>query len=154
MNARFHCMFWKPDGVCSGIYCDATEKFQPIKPWKDSFFPQGDKYSGRPITPLPVVLNNDLSRLESSTHCLKTLKDIENLKKITEQRDQWRILCRCSLAAMMRNGDKSVSQAFEVRYQHQYQNKNVLFKIGLMVTKCMFDSKVIEQCRARRLTRL
>ena len=54
---------------------------------------QGDKYRGRPITTLPVVLNNDLSRLESSTYCLKTFKDIENLKKIAEQRDQWRILC-------------------------------------------------------------
>ena len=45
------------------------------------FVPQGDKYRGRPITTLPVVLNNDLSRLESSTYCLKTFKDIENLKK-------------------------------------------------------------------------
>ena len=60
------------------------------------FVPQGDKYRGRPITTLLVVLNNDLSRLESSTYssyCLKTFKDIENLKKIAEQRDQWRILC-------------------------------------------------------------
>ena len=57
------------------------------------FVPQGDKYRGRPITTLPVVLNNDLSRLESSTYCLKTFKDIKNLKKIAEQRDQWRILC-------------------------------------------------------------
>ena len=40
-----------------------------------------------------VVLNNDLSRLESNTYGLKTFKDIENLKKIAEQRDQWRILC-------------------------------------------------------------
>ncbi|KAK3789268.1 hypothetical protein RRG08_001658 [Elysia crispata] len=36
---------------------------------------------------------NDLSRLESNTYGLKTFKDIENLKKIAEQRDQWRILC-------------------------------------------------------------
>ncbi|GFR99437.1 very-long-chain enoyl-CoA reductase [Elysia marginata] len=57
------------------------------------FVPQGDKYRGRPITTLPVVLNNDLSLLESSTYCLKTFKDIENLKKMAEQRDQWRILC-------------------------------------------------------------
>ena len=86
MNARFHYIFWKTDGVCSGIYCDATEKSEPIKPWKDYL-------SRRPITTLPMVLNNDLSRLESSTYCLKTLKNIENLKKIAEQRDQWRILC-------------------------------------------------------------
>ena len=57
------------------------------------FIPQGDKYRGRPITTLPVVLNNDLSRLESNTYGLKTFKDIENLKKIAEQRDQWSILC-------------------------------------------------------------
>ena len=57
------------------------------------FIPQGDKYRGRPITTLPVVLNNDLSRLESNTYGLKTFKHIENLKKIAEQRDQWRILC-------------------------------------------------------------
>ncbi|KAK3745909.1 hypothetical protein RRG08_056718 [Elysia crispata] len=60
---------WVRDGVCS------------------------DKYRGRPITTLPVVLNNDLSRLESNTYGLKTFEDIENLKKIAEQRDQWRILC-------------------------------------------------------------
>ena len=48
------------------------------------FVPQGDKYRGRPITTLPMVLNNDLSRLESNTYCLKTFKDIENLKKIAE----------------------------------------------------------------------
>ena len=83
------------------------------------FVPQGNKYRGRPITTLPVVLNNDLSRLESSTYCLKTFKDIENLKKIAEQRDQWRILCtriqprRCSLTTMMRNGDKS-SKSYSV----------------------------------------
>ena len=41
MNARFHCMFWKTDGVCSGISCDATEKSQPIKPWKDSLSHKG-----------------------------------------------------------------------------------------------------------------
>ena len=52
------------------------------------FVPQGDQYRERPIT----TLNNDLSRLESSTYCFKTFKDIENLKKIAEQRDQWRIL--------------------------------------------------------------
>ena len=57
------------------------------------FVPQGDKDRGRPITTLPVVLNNDLSRLESSTFCLKTVKDIKHLKKIAEQRDQWSILC-------------------------------------------------------------
>ena len=70
------------------------EKSQPIKPWKDGFFvPQGDKYRGRPISTLPVVLNNDLSRLESSTYCLKTFKDTENLKKIAEQSDRGGILC-------------------------------------------------------------
>ena len=52
------------------------------------FVPPGDKYRARPITTLPVVLNNDLSRLESSNYCLKTFKDIENLKKIAEQREQ------------------------------------------------------------------
>ena len=41
MNAPFHCMFWKTDGVCSGIYCDATEKSQPIQPWKDSLSHKG-----------------------------------------------------------------------------------------------------------------
>ena len=46
------------------------DREMPIKPWKDS---QGDKYRGRPIT-LPVVLNNDLSRLESNTYGLKTFK--------------------------------------------------------------------------------
>ena len=48
------------------------------------FVPQGDKFRGTPITTLPVVFNNDLSRLESITYCLKTFKDIENLKKIAE----------------------------------------------------------------------
>ena len=57
------------------------------------FVSQADKFRGRPITTLPVVLNKDLSSLESCTYCLKTFKHIENLKKIAEQRDQWRILC-------------------------------------------------------------
>ena len=86
------------------------------------FVPQGDKYRGRPIiTTLPVVLNNDLSRLKSSTYCLKTFKDIENLKKIAEQRDSWRIICtRIQKAAealqsddyMMWNGDKSSKSSY------------------------------------------
>ncbi|GFS21075.1 endonuclease-reverse transcriptase [Elysia marginata] len=63
------------------------------KAMEELFVPQGDKYRGRPITTLSVILNNDLSRLQSSTFCLKTFKNIESLKKITEQRDQWRILC-------------------------------------------------------------
>ena len=48
------------------------------------FVPQGDKFRGTPITTLPVVFNNDLPRLESITYCLKTFKDIENLKKIAK----------------------------------------------------------------------
>ncbi|GFS26219.1 hypothetical protein ElyMa_001710700 [Elysia marginata] len=72
----------------------ATRQRNPSQKRMEGFFvPLGDKYRGRPITTLPVVLNNNLSRLESSTYCLKTFKDIENLKKIAEQRHQWRILC-------------------------------------------------------------
>ncbi|GFR70080.1 reverse transcriptase-like protein [Elysia marginata] len=62
------------NGVCSGIYCD-RQKIPANKAMKGFFVPQGDKYRGRPITTLPVVLNNDLSRLESSTYCLKTFKE-------------------------------------------------------------------------------
>ena len=78
------------------------------------FVQQGDKNKGRPITTLPVVLNNDLSRLESSTYCLKTFKDIENLKRSQNKgisggfyaQEYKRQAKPCSLTTMMRSGDK------------------------------------------------
>ena len=60
----------------------------------DGFFaPQEGSYRGRPITTLPVVLNNDLSRLGNEVYSLKSYEDLEKLRSIAAQRDQWRILC-------------------------------------------------------------
>ena len=120
-------MFWKTDGVCLGIILRRDREFPANKAMEEFFVPQGDKYRGRPITTLPVVLNNDLSRLESSTYCLKTFKDIENLKKIAEQRDQWRILCtRIQKAAeALQSGDydaeRDKSSYLKQRYRKQYR---------------------------------
>ena len=61
----------------------------------DGFFaPQEERnYRGRPITTMPVVLNNDLSRLGKEEYSLKSYEDLEKLRNIAAQREQWKILC-------------------------------------------------------------
>ena len=59
----------------------------------DGFFAkQGNRYRGRPLTTLPVVLNNDLSRLATSGLSLKNKEDLDHLRGIAQQRHQWSVL--------------------------------------------------------------
>ncbi|GFS24755.1 hypothetical protein ElyMa_003424200 [Elysia marginata] len=56
------------------------------------FVMEGSKFKGRPLTTLPVVLNRDLSRIINSNLQLKTQKsshNLEHLKSIAQQRDEW-----------------------------------------------------------------
>ena len=116
MNARFHCVLenrWR----LFGHILRRDREIPANKAMEGFFIPQGDKYRGRPITTLPVVLNNDLSRLESNS-LLMVLKPSKTLK--TWKRSQNRGISgkyyaqeykrqprRCSLTTTMRNGDKS-----------------------------------------------
>ena len=44
---------------------------------------------GRPITTLPITLNNDLKRLQDNTIQLVTQKDLDTLKDTAQQRGEW-----------------------------------------------------------------
>ncbi|GFR90838.1 hypothetical protein ElyMa_006159800 [Elysia marginata] len=50
---------------------------------------EGSKFIGRPLTTLPVVLNRDLSRIINSNLQLKSSHDLEHLRSIAQQRDEW-----------------------------------------------------------------
>ncbi|GFR58493.1 Williams-Beuren syndrome chromosomal region 27 protein [Elysia marginata] len=54
-----------------------------------SFVTEGSKFIGRPLTTLPVVLNRDLSRIINSNLQLKSRHDLEHLRSIAQQRDEW-----------------------------------------------------------------
>ncbi|KAK3776929.1 hypothetical protein RRG08_016749 [Elysia crispata] len=56
------------------------------------FATHGKKFRGRPLTTLPVVLNKDLSRLQENTLQLTTREDLEHLRCIAQNRQQWREL--------------------------------------------------------------
>ena len=56
------------------------------------FATHGKKFRGRPLTTLPVVLNKDLSRLQENTLQLTTGEDLEHLRCIARDRQQWREL--------------------------------------------------------------
>ena len=47
------------------------------------------KTKGRPITTLPVTLNNDLRRLQDTTLQLTSLAELEKLRDIAEKREEW-----------------------------------------------------------------
>lgn len=53
-----------------------------------------EKYRGRPITTLPVTLNNDLKKINENKIKLTSLQDLEELKSIAHNRDNWRSLTR------------------------------------------------------------
>ncbi|GFS20859.1 hypothetical protein ElyMa_006908900 [Elysia marginata] len=52
------------------------------------FATEGSKFKGRPLTALPDVLNRDLSRIINS-NLLKRCHDLEHLRSIAQQRDEW-----------------------------------------------------------------
>ncbi|GFS17443.1 hypothetical protein ElyMa_004981900 [Elysia marginata] len=53
------------------------------------FVTEGSKFKGRPLTTLPVVLNRDLSLIINSNLQLKSSHDLEHLRSIAQQRDEW-----------------------------------------------------------------
>ncbi|GFR92539.1 hypothetical protein ElyMa_006203400 [Elysia marginata] len=53
------------------------------------FVTEGSKFKGRPLTTLPVVLNRDLSLIIKSNLQLKSSHDLEHLRSIVQQRDEW-----------------------------------------------------------------
>ncbi|GFR62923.1 hypothetical protein ElyMa_000142900 [Elysia marginata] len=50
------------------------------------FVTKGSKFKGRPLTTLPVVLNQDLFRIINSKLQLKSSHDLEHLRSIAQQR--------------------------------------------------------------------
>ncbi|GFS10318.1 hypothetical protein ElyMa_001320300 [Elysia marginata] len=53
------------------------------------FVTEGSKFKERPLTTLPVILNRDLSRIINSNLQLKSSHDLEHLRSIAQQRDEW-----------------------------------------------------------------
>ncbi|GFR94052.1 hypothetical protein ElyMa_006241000 [Elysia marginata] len=55
------------------------------------FVMEGSKFKGRPLTTLPVVLNRDplLCRIINSNLQLISSHDLEHLRSIAQQRDEW-----------------------------------------------------------------
>ena len=53
------------------------------------YLPKGEKFRGRPLTTLPVVLNKDLSRLEDSRIQLRNQNDLNYLRDIVQHSLQW-----------------------------------------------------------------
>ncbi|GFR77918.1 hypothetical protein ElyMa_002249500 [Elysia marginata] len=53
------------------------------------FVTEGSKFKGLPLTTLLVVLNRDLSRIINSNLQLKSSHDLEHLRSIAQQRDEW-----------------------------------------------------------------
>ncbi|GFS02849.1 hypothetical protein ElyMa_001133800 [Elysia marginata] len=54
------------------------------------FVRKGGKFLGRPITTLPNVLNKDLSCLPTGELRLKTNEDLDHLRSIAQDRQQWK----------------------------------------------------------------
>ncbi|GFR85193.1 hypothetical protein ElyMa_004167600 [Elysia marginata] len=54
------------------------------------FVRKGGKFLGRPITTLPNVLNKFLSRLPTGELRLKTNEDLDHLRSIAPDRQQWK----------------------------------------------------------------
>ena len=54
------------------------------------FISHGSKFRGRPLTTLPVVLNKDLT--PDNKLQLTSLKDLEHLRSVAQNRQTWRKL--------------------------------------------------------------
>ena len=62
------------------------------KSMKSYFISHGSKFRGRPLTTLPVVLNKDLKRVSDDKLQLTSLKDLEHLRSVAQNRQTWRKL--------------------------------------------------------------
>ena len=62
------------------------------KSMKSYFISQGSKFRGRPLTTLPVNVNKDLTRVSDDDLQLTSLKDLEHLRSVAQNRQTWRKL--------------------------------------------------------------
>ena len=53
------------------------------------FHDNAKRARGRPITTLPMTLNNDLKILQNRSISLKSQKGLETLRKIAERKQEW-----------------------------------------------------------------
>ena len=56
------------------------------------FISYGSKFRDRPLTKLPVALNKDLPLVSDDKLQLTSLKDLENLRSVAQNRQTWRKL--------------------------------------------------------------
>ena len=56
------------------------------------FISHGSKFRGHPVTTLPVVLNKDLTRVSDGKLQLTSLKNLERLRSVAQNRQTWRKL--------------------------------------------------------------
>ncbi|GFR80959.1 hypothetical protein ElyMa_004058000 [Elysia marginata] len=104
------------------------------------FVTEGSKFKGRSLTTLPVVLNRDLSRIINSNLQLKSSHDLEHMRSIAQQRDEWTKLTllqrgfekqprRPSRSTEMR---KALSQVSQVRCFWLSVGKLLISMVALM----------------------
>ena len=56
------------------------------------FISHGSRFRGRPLTTLPVVPNKDLTRVSDGKLQLTSLRDLEHLRSVAQNRQTWRKL--------------------------------------------------------------
>ena len=97
--------------VCKRLFCSTPKEKEELHPElynkglgiiQDSipanksmnryFISNGSKFRGRPLTTLPVVLNKDLTRVSDDKLQLTSLKDLEHLRSVAQNRQTWRKL--------------------------------------------------------------
>ncbi|GFS21824.1 StAR-related lipid transfer protein 9 [Elysia marginata] len=82
------------------------------------FVTEGSKFKGRPLTTLPVVLNRDLSRIINSNLQLKSSHDLEHLRSIAQQRDEW-----TKLTARIREAAEASHERADPNYHADYKGR-------------------------------
>ena len=56
------------------------------------FISHGSKFRGCPLTTLPVVFNKDITRVSDDKLQITSLKDLEHLRYVAQNRQTWRKL--------------------------------------------------------------
>ncbi|GFR82358.1 hypothetical protein ElyMa_002362700 [Elysia marginata] len=69
------------------MYLGENHRSLPTKLWHS--ISTMTRARGRPITTLPMTLNNDLKILQNRSISLTSQKDLETLRKIAERRQEW-----------------------------------------------------------------
>ncbi|GFR89119.1 hypothetical protein ElyMa_006116200 [Elysia marginata] len=71
------------------MYLGENHRSLPIKLWHSISTTMPSAPGFRPITTLPMTLNNDLKILQNRSISLTSQKDLETLRKIAERRQEW-----------------------------------------------------------------